>query len=181
MLTLDFVPAVAYVQLLADPSRLNFWPWWNQELSPDTGSVEGTTSAQTNAIMYLGLTLFIQLQILLTRNHSFWWHFGPNSAPRPSLLLLFPVVFFTVGATFIAVYWPISAQPDGGIAAIDGAGWVPCLVVWFYAFIWLNVADVAKYCVQRLFRRYDLVKVRSAILFRMRCYIDGSKFNIHIM
>lgn len=147
------------MQLLADPTRLNFWGWWNQSLSVDTGSNEGTTSAQTNAIMYLGLTLFIQLQILLTRNTSFWWNFGPHTAPRPSWLLLCPVFLFTLGATFIAVYWPISAQPGGGIAAIDGAGWVPCLIVWLYALIWLNVADFAKYLMQKLYRRYDVVVV----------------------
>ena len=31
---------------------------------------------QTIACLYLGLTCFIQLSILLTRNPSFWWHFS---------------------------------------------------------------------------------------------------------
>jgi hypothetical protein len=31
---------------------------------------------QTVAIMYLALTCFIQLSILLTRNPSLWWHFS---------------------------------------------------------------------------------------------------------
>jgi hypothetical protein len=33
---------------------------------------------QTVAVMYMALTAFIQFSILLTRNPSFWWHFGPK-------------------------------------------------------------------------------------------------------
>jgi hypothetical protein len=150
------------MQLLADPNRLNWWHWWNQELSTETGA-GANTPAQTVAIVYLGLTLFIQLQIFLTRNPSFWWHFAPHSAPRPSMLLIFPVLFFTIGATFIAVYWPISAQPDGGAATLDGAGWVPALVTWLYVLVWLQLADLAKYLVQRVYRHYDVIKVRNVL------------------
>lgn len=35
-----------------------------------------TLQGQTIACMYLGLTCFIQLSIMLTRNPSFWWHFS---------------------------------------------------------------------------------------------------------
>ena len=131
--------------------------------------------------MYMALTAFIQFSILLTRNPSFWWHFGPNrwvgvragwqaactggwlhftpcqaaarwravrrvgsgkgtlpppahrpsiiacalpacSAPRPSLVLIAPVLSFIVGSMFLAVYWPRDTQPDGGRAVLEGAG-----------------------------------------------------------
>ena len=41
-------------------------------LPPTPCAVQG----QTIACMYLGLTCFIQLSIMLTRNPSFWWHFS---------------------------------------------------------------------------------------------------------
>lgn len=43
-------------------------------------------------------------------------------ACRPSLLLLLPVACFLLGATLIAVYWPLNVRPDGGRGAMDGAG-----------------------------------------------------------
>lgn len=46
---------------------------------------------------------------------------------------------FMLGAMFIAVYWPQSVQPDGGLAVMDGAGWVPILVTLLYTLIWLQV------------------------------------------
>ena len=72
--------------------------------------------------MYFALTAFIQLGILLTRNPGLWFHFGPKTAPRPSLALVAPVAVFLLGSTFIAVYWPLDVQPDGGAAALQGAG-----------------------------------------------------------
>ena len=138
--------------------------------------------------MYLGMTCFIQLSILLTRNPSFWWHFSkkrwgrgrgargrqactwvgntdqpgqfswqlrhfaatsprslPCSAPRPSIALVVPVVAFLLAAIFIAVYWPHSLQPDGGLAVMQGAGWVPVLVTLLYSLIWLQVGECAIY------------------------------------
>ena len=141
--------------------------------------------------MYFALTAFIQLDILLTRNPGFWFHFGPRTAPRPSLALIAPVAVFLLGSTFIAVYWPLSVQPDGGAAALQGAGgpavafrdtslklwrgrrelpprrcagWVPVLLVWAYVLIWVQVADAAKVLVQRLFAAHGRIKVRPACL-----------------
>jgi hypothetical protein len=144
--------------------------------------------------MYLTLTALIQLNLIATRNPSFWWRFSKKTAPRcatsfllpadrkqhavccghvggrasastacagnpllalvqlctkqgtpsavllgfeaqnkcrktirirarrPSLLLLLPVACFLLGATLIAVYWPLNVEPDGGRGAMDGAG-----------------------------------------------------------
>jgi hypothetical protein len=44
------------------------------------------------------------------------------SAPRPSLLLIAPVLAFVLASIFIAVYWPRDTQPDGGVAVLVGAG-----------------------------------------------------------
>ena len=44
------------------------------------------------------------------------------SAPRPSLVLIAPVLSFIVGSMFLAVYWPRDTQPDGGRAVLEGAG-----------------------------------------------------------
>jgi hypothetical protein len=37
-------------------------------------------------------------------------------------MLLLPVGCFLMGATFIAVYWPLEVEPDQGRGAMDGAG-----------------------------------------------------------
>lgn len=138
-------------------TSLDWWGAWDVTLVPNPGP--GTVNPQTVSVMYLALTLFIQLQILLTRNPSFWWRFAPHSAPAPAPALVLPVLAFCVGSTFLAVYWPIGVQPDGGNAALQGAGWVPALVAWLWVLVWLQVADLAKYGVQRVYRRYDVVKV----------------------
>lgn len=75
--------------------------------------------------MYLALTALIQLNLLTTRNPSFWWRFGKHTAPRPSLILMAPVAAFLLAATFIAVYWPERIEPDAGRGSMDGAGETP--------------------------------------------------------
>ena len=42
------------------------------------------------------------------------------------------------------------------------AGWAAIGITLAYAFIWLQIADVAKVLVQRVFNKYDKVKVREA-------------------
>lgn len=73
-------------------------------------------------MVFMVLTAMIQLNIISTRNPSFWWNFSKKSAPRPSLLLLTPVVTLLIAATFVAVYWPASLKPDGGRGEMAGAG-----------------------------------------------------------
>jgi hypothetical protein len=72
--------------------------------------------------MFLALVALGQLNILLTRNPTFFWRFGPKSAPRPSAILLLPMIGFLVIATFVAVYWPNHVAPDGGLGNMEGAG-----------------------------------------------------------
>ena len=62
----------------------------------------------------------MQLNIISTRNPSFWWHFSPTTAPAPAALLVVPVFFFLLAATFVAVYWPPRIKPDGGLGFMDG-------------------------------------------------------------
>ena len=132
------------------------------------------------------------------------------------MALVVPVVAFILAAVFMAVYWPLSVQPDGGLAVMQGAGWVPVLVTLLYSIIWLQVrfmgsatgkmaafmlsacmhlspwqqeaeahscgtcqlrhgtflmqiADVAKVVVQRLFRRYEITKVRRVLSVTATC------------
>lgn len=37
---------------------------------------------QVVAVMYLTLTALIQLNLIATRNPSFWWRFSTKTAPR---------------------------------------------------------------------------------------------------
>ncbi len=59
-----------------------------------------------------------------------------------------------MGSTFISVYWPLSVQPDGGRAQIQGAGWVPIVVTWMCIIITWFAADVAKTLMSFIFRKY---------------------------
>ena len=79
-------------------------------------------AAQVCAVIFLHLFILLQFSIVLTRNPSFFWNFGKKTAPPPSIFLLLPVCVFTVGATFVAVYWPADVQPDGGRGQFEGAG-----------------------------------------------------------
>ena len=58
-------------------------------------------------------------------------------------MLVAPVLAFILAAMFIAVYWPQNVQPDGGLAVMDGAGWVPILVTLLYTLIWLQAGPLA--------------------------------------
>ena len=69
------------------------------------------------AVIYMALTIIVQLNILSTRNTSVWFWWSKKTAPPPSLKLAVPVIAFLVGATFIAgetqiliapLYWQIS-------------------------------------------------------------------------
>lgn len=78
-------------------------------------------AAQTIAVVYFGLTCFTQLVIFLSRNPSFWWRFGPRSAPRPSWALVLPVLAFVTAAFFIGAEWPRSVQVGYGVEGRPGA------------------------------------------------------------
>ena len=73
-------------------------------------------------VVFVLLIVILQLNIILSRNHSFWWFFSDRTAPRPSLIMLTPVFVFMLAATFISVYWPLHVQPDGGRGDFRGAG-----------------------------------------------------------
>jgi H+-transporting ATPase len=77
---------------------------------------------QVIACLFLALMVIIQLNIFATRNPSFFWRFGSRSAPPPSVFLVLPVAAVLAGATFVAVYWPHTLQPDGGRGILYGAG-----------------------------------------------------------
>lgn len=61
---------------------------------------------------------------------------------------------FLIGSTFIAVYWPLSVQPDGGRAEIEGAGWVAIVVTWMVVLVIFFAADLAKTSAAMLFHKY---------------------------
>ena len=73
-----------------------------------------------NSDCFLANLLMLQLNIISTRNPSFWWHFSSKTAPPPALMLVVPVSVFLLGATFIAVYWPADVKPDGGLGFMEG-------------------------------------------------------------
>ena len=57
---------------------------------------------QVVAVLYIALTIIIQLNIIATRNPSIFWWFSKKTAPPPSWKLAVPVALFLVAATFIA-------------------------------------------------------------------------------
>lgn len=64
-----------------------------------------------------------------------------------------------MGSTFIAVYWPLSLQPDGGRAEIEGAGWVAIIVTWMVVLVIFSIADVAKTAASMVFHKYAFIYV----------------------
>jgi hypothetical protein len=107
----------------------------------------------------LALTIVTQLNIISTRNPSFWWYFSKKTAPPPSLKLAIPVSFFLLASTFIAVYWPTSVKPDGGRGFMDGSGWATVGLTWFYCILWFTLADAAKTGLQWIFRKHTEVEL----------------------
>jgi H+-transporting ATPase len=148
------IAASVLMLVLASVDRANWWHIFNFTLTipaEDRANVPG----KVVAVMYLTLTALIQLNLIATRNPSFWWRFSKKTAPRPSLLLLLPVACFLLGATLIAVYWPLNVRPDGGRGAMDGAGWAAIGIAWAYVIIWWFLADLAKTIVSKVFRAAD--------------------------
>ena len=105
---------------------------------------------QVNAVLFLHLMILLQLSIVLARNPSFWCRFTKSTAPVPSPWLAVPMAVFLLGATFVAVYWPINVQPDGGRGELQGAGG---LHVWLHAGCRLFAADDAWCLIQTKFGR----------------------------
>lgn len=60
------------------------------------------TLVQVVAVIFLALTIITQLNIISTRNPSFWWYFSKKTAPPPSLKLALPVSMLLLASTFIA-------------------------------------------------------------------------------
>jgi H+-transporting ATPase len=142
---------------------LDWWDAWNIQLSPDRDSGPLVTDGQVIACIYMGLTIVIQLNIISTRNPSFWWHFSSKTAPPPALMLVIPVTLFLLGATFIAVYWPAHVKPDGGLGFMQGPGWKVILVVWFYSLLWWTASDAVKALIQRVFHAHDVITERAKV------------------
>ncbi|KAK9819692.1 hypothetical protein WJX72_001191 [[Myrmecia] bisecta] len=143
---------------LADPTRWNAWTGFHTKISEEPESSTASTSGQLVAIIFLALSALIQLNIILTRNPGFWWEFKRSTAPRPSIILVIPVVLFLLASTFIAVYWPRNIKPDGGRGSMEGAGWAPVALTWAYVIFWWALADVAKWAMQRLFDKQEAIK-----------------------
>merc|ERR1712130_141023 len=142
---------------------LDWWRAWNITLLPDQNSGPLVTDGKVIACVYMCLTILVQLNIISTRNPSFWWHFSSKTAPPPALMLIVPVSIFLLGATFIAVYWPAHVKPDGGLGFMEGPGWKAILVVWFYSLLWWTASDAAKTLIQRVFRAHDIITERAKV------------------
>jgi len=145
------VLATTILLYLASPGRGDWWHIFGFEL-PISQMMTDITPGEVVAVMYLALTALIQLNLLTTRNPSFWWRFSKHTAPPPSLILLAPMAAFLVGSTFISVYWPDRVRPDGGRGSMIGAGWAPIGIVWAYVFIWWQISDLVKVVIQKVFR-----------------------------
>ncbi|KAK9806555.1 hypothetical protein WJX73_000387 [Symbiochloris irregularis] len=134
----------------AKPTVWNAWPAFGVTISeePLTTSPIYSTPGEVVSVVFVLLIVVLQLNIILSRNHSFWWYFSSKTAPRPSFIMLAPVAVFIVAATFIAVYWPLHVQPDGGRGDFAGAGWAAVGLTLAYAVTTWMVADLAKLSVR---------------------------------
>eukprot|EP00898_Chlorokybus_atmophyticus_P001625 jgi/Chlat1/2463/Chrsp171S02344 len=144
--------------VVADPARsIDWWSGWKVELG--AGETPLRREAQLVAVTYLQLSIAIQLAIFATRTPSFFWRFtaqsGKGGAPRPSVALILPDLILLMGATFLAVYWPIGASKAvGGGTPMQGAGWAACGITWLWGVCWFIIADAVKVPVWALFTRY---------------------------
>lgn len=143
---------------LASFDRLNWWPAWGIDITPDN-SGPFITDGQVVAVIYIALTIIIQMNIIATRNPSFWFYFSKQTAPPPSWKLAVPISLFLLGSTFIAVYWPATVKPDGGKGFMDGIGWAAIMLTWFYSLLWFSLADAAKALLQWIFRKHTEVEI----------------------
>lgn len=124
---------------------------------------------QEAAIIFLSLSGMVQLNIILTRNPSFWWHFSKKTAPKPSPILLVPVVCFLTASMFMSVYWNGNIKPDGKRYEFEGAGWHAVLLTWAYVFVFWVIADFFKVLISSVFVKADRIKDE------MKGYVDGKE------
>nr|AQM50087.1 P-type ATPase HA2 [Dunaliella maritima] len=146
------------------------WPELDTEPALKTPPDNGvSTSGKEPALIFLSLSGMVQLNIILTRNPSFWWHFSKKSAPKPSPILLVPVTCFLGGSTFMSVYWNGNIKPDGQRYLFEGAGWHAVLLVWAYVFVFWVIADFFKVAISSVFVKADLIKDE------LKGHIDGKE------
>lgn len=105
--------------LLLYLSLAEYGDWWDRTW----GMGRSLTHTEVVAVIYLDLTIAIQLNIFSARTKS--WHFvtseSADAAPAPSAILALPVLGSLILSTFLAVYWPDDAKLGGG-ASMKGCG-----------------------------------------------------------
>ncbi|KAL8276033.1 hypothetical protein Esti_000027 [Eimeria stiedai] len=136
---------VAYV-VFADPMHgVNWWPRWGLSSFKGDWFVPGHSrpmSTQTNAAVWLLLTLMVQANFHAARTKGFFWRYGDENR-LPSLFVLLPQLAACLVTLFLSVYWKYEWRVGSG-ARMTGLTWGQAGVTVLWALLWFLFTDCVK-------------------------------------
>lgn len=136
---------VAYV-VFADPMHgVNWWGRWGLDDFHQDWPVPGhkvPMSTQTNAAVWLLLSLMIQFNFHAARTRGFFWQYNDQNQ-FPSLFVLVPQLCAIIFTLFLSVYWKHHWVVASG-ARMRGMNWGQAGVTVFWAVLWFFVTDCLK-------------------------------------
>lgn len=136
---------VAFV-VFSDPMHgINWWIKWGLSGFHQDWPIPGhrvPMSTQTNAAVWLLLSLMIQLNFHAARTRGYFFQYNDQNL-FPSLYVLIPQICACVFTLFLSVYWKHYWVVASG-ARMRGLSWGQAGVTVFWAFLWFLVTDVVK-------------------------------------
>ncbi|KAL8454288.1 hypothetical protein Emed_000397 [Eimeria media] len=136
---------VAFV-VFADPMYgVDWWPRWGLSSFRGDWFVPGHSrpmSTQTNAAVWLLLTLMVQANFHAARTKGFFWKYGDENR-FPSLFVLLPQLAACLVTLFLSVYWKYDWKVGSG-ARMSGLTWGQAGVTVLWALMWFLFTDCVK-------------------------------------
>lgn len=149
--------------VFADPShQVNWWDRWNLSNFVQDWPLPVTNtpmSCQTNAGVWLLMTLLIQLCFQSVRTRGFFFIYNNENRP-PAAIIIVPQICAVVITVFLVVYWRYHWRVASG-PLVHSLNWGQAWVTIFWAFLWFMLMDLTKV----LFYRCGWPALRSSKLF----------------
>ncbi|OXB71241.1 UNVERIFIED_CONTAM: hypothetical protein H355_014764 [Colinus virginianus] len=150
--------------VFADPSHhVNWWHRWNLSDFVQDWPLPVThtpMSCQTNAGVWLLMTLLIQLCYQSVRTHGYFFVYNDQNR-LPALVIIIPQTCAVVITVFLVVYWKYHWRVASG-PLVRSLSWGQAGVTIFWAFLWFALMD----CTKVVFYRFAWPALENSKCFK---------------
>ncbi|PHJ25091.1 p-type atpase pma1 [Cystoisospora suis] len=152
--------------VFSDPAHLvNWWPRWGLSRFKEdwiTPVGEHPMSYQTNAGVWLLMTILIQTSFQSVRTRGYFFVYNKETNEYPALIIVVPQICAVIITLFLSIYWKINWRPGAGPRMV-GLTWGQAWVTIFWGFLWFLVMDFTKV----LFYRYVWDRIERSRLYKL--------------